>query len=78
MKEDKKMTEQQKKIVIETLQSKKAEILNYDRGEDWAEETLEAIDRFLMNDWILNVGNSAYLNSDSDYLDSDAHLGNLE
>lgn len=44
MKEDKKMTEQQKKIVIETLQSKKAEILNYDISEAWAPETLEAID----------------------------------
>ena len=72
------LTYEQKNIIIDILVSKKAEILNYDRDEFWAEETLEAIDRFLMNDWILNVGNSAYLNSDPDYLDSDAHLGQVE
>ena len=72
------LTQQQKNIIVDILVSKKAEILNYDRDEFWAEETLEAIDRFLMNDWIMNVGNSAYLNTDSDYLDSDGHLGQVE
>ena len=65
------LTYEQKNIIIDILVSKKAEILNYDRDEDWADETLEAIDRFLMNDWILNAGNSAYL-------DSDAHLNQVE
>ena len=65
------LTQQQKNIIIDILVSKKAEILNYDRDEDWADETLEAIDRFLINDWILEV-------DDTDYLDSDAHLGQVE
>ena len=65
------LTKHHKNIIIDILVSKKAEILNYDRDEDWADETLEAIDRFLMNDWLLDSG-------DTDYLDSDAHLENLE
>ena len=65
------LTYEQKNIIIDILVSKKAEILNYDRDEDWADETLEAIDRFLMNDWILDAG-------DVDYLDSDTHLGQVD
>lgn len=37
------MTDQQKTIIIEMLESKKQEILNYDMRETWATETLEAI-----------------------------------
>ena len=49
------LTYEQKNIIIDILVSKKAEILNYDRDEDWADETLDAIDKFLINDWILDV-----------------------
>ena len=41
------MTEQQKDIIIDLLVAKKEEILNYDRSESWADETLDAIDAFL-------------------------------
>ena len=67
------LTKHQANIIIDILVSKKAEILNYDRDEDWADETLDAIDKFLINDWILDVDEG-----DSNYLDSDAHLENLE
>ena len=66
------LTYEQKNIIIDILVSKKAEILNYDRDEVWADETLDAIDKFLMKSWFMNV------NRDSDYLDSDAHLGQVE
>lgn len=36
-----------KAIIVELLESKKAEILNYDMDEIWAEETLKAIDLML-------------------------------
>ena len=49
------LTKHQANIIIDILVSKKAEILNYDRDEDWADETLDAIDKFLINDWILDV-----------------------
>lgn len=84
------LTKQHKNIIIDILVSKKAEILNYDRDEDWADETLEAIDRFLMNDWILDsyqerqdenmniqLDDISHL-GEQDYLDSDTHLGQVE
>lgn len=33
-----------KEIIVQLLESKKEEILNFDMNEDWAEETLDAIE----------------------------------
>lgn len=38
------MTDQQKNIIVQTLEEKKSEIINYDIGASWAIETLKAID----------------------------------
>ena len=43
----KKMTEQQKHVISDLLETKKQEILNYDMGEDWAIETIEAIEAMI-------------------------------
>jgi hypothetical protein len=41
------MSENHIEIIIEILQSKKEEILNYDMSEEWANETLDAIQAFI-------------------------------
>jgi hypothetical protein len=38
-----KRTREQAEIIRDLLEGKKAEILNYDIGEDWAQSTLDAI-----------------------------------
>lgn len=38
------LNNEQKQILLDILESKKTEILNYDMGESWANETLEAIE----------------------------------
>ena len=41
------LTDAQKQIILELLDSKKTEILNYDMGESWANETLDAIEAMI-------------------------------
>lgn len=44
-----KRTEAQAEIIRDLLEGKKAEILNYDMGEEWAQPTLDAIENELNN-----------------------------
>lgn len=37
------MNDRQKSTIIQILEGKKEEILNYDMGEPWAAETLDAL-----------------------------------
>jgi hypothetical protein len=42
-----KRTPEQAEIIRDLLEGKKAEILNYDMGEEWAQSTLDAIENEL-------------------------------